>query len=358
MIQFTCECGRRLQAPETSAGRPVSCPACGQQLLVPAAREDAIQPSSPEQVQVQSKRPPRLSAEDGADAPRDLPAGTSGKAVATLVLGILALFCNVLAAVPAVILGMLALRDIKQSRGRIGGHGLAVAGLAIAGGGTLVSCVLGAMLGLLLPAVQKVREAAARVQSQNNLKQMALAMHSFHDANGHMPAPALSDRTGKPLLSWRVAILPYLGENALYQQFKLDEPWDGPNNSKLLSRMPKVYECAAAPKTPGETIYRVFVGNGAAFEPGRALRITEFLDGTANTILIVEAKQSVPWTKPDDLPYSPVQPLPPLGGHHAGGFNVVAADGAVHFIPKDTPEQTLRPLITRNEGQFVPFPQP
>jgi hypothetical protein len=122
--------------------------------------------------------------------------------------------------------------------------------------------------------------------------------------------------------------------------------------------MPKVYECAAAPKPPGETIYRVFVGNGAAFEDRRGLRMTEFLDGTANTILIVEAKQSVPWTKPDELPYSPTQPLSTLGGHHSGGFNVVAANGAVHFIPKDMPEQTLRLLITRNDGQPASFPQP
>jgi hypothetical protein len=131
------------------------------------------------------------------------------------------------------------------------------------------------------------RETLRQSIEQDNLKLMALAMHSYNDANGHMPAPALYDRTGRPLLSWRVAILPYLGENALYQQFKLDEPWDGPNNSKLLSRMPKVYECAAAPTPPGETIYRVFVGNGAAFEPGRGLRFpAEFPDGTANTILI------------------------------------------------------------------------
>jgi hypothetical protein len=204
------------------------------------------------------------------------------------------------------------------------------------------------------------QEASQRVQSQNNLKLMTLAMQNYTDSNlGHMPAPALSDRTGKPLLSWRVAILPYLGEQALYQQFKLDEPWDGPKNSRLLSRMPKVYKCAAAPTPAGETIYRVFVGNGAAFEPGRGLRFpAEFLDGMSNTILIVEAGQSVPWTKPDELPYDPQRPLPPLGGTFTNGYNVVSAEGSVHFIPKDTPEQTLRPLITRNDGQEVFFPAP
>jgi hypothetical protein len=204
--------------------------------------------------------------------------------------------------------------------------------------------------------VQKTREAAARMQSQNNLKQMSLAMLNYHDAQNHFPAAAICDRNGKPLLSWRVALLPYLEQQPLYTQFKLDEPWDGPNNIKLLGQMPKVYNCPSAQTPANETVYQVFVGNGAIFETTRGLRIPDITDGLSNTLLIVEANQSVPWTKPDDLPYNPNGPLPRLGGHSPNGFNAAAADGSTRFIPNNTPEQTLRSLITRNDGMAVPFP--
>jgi hypothetical protein len=362
MIRFHCECGKLLQAREENAGQEVRCPSCGRQLFVPAASADAIRagedtfrPSAPADFEDDEPdrgrgRPPREEA---------APVSTSGKATTSLILGILSLFCNVLAGLPALIVGLLALRDINRSRGRLGGHGLALAGVITACAGTLMSCVLYGVLLLpllLLPAVQKVREAAARAQSANNLKQMSLAMMNYHDTQNHFPAAAICDKNGKPLLSWRVALLPYLNQQQLYAQFKLDEPWDSPNNIKLLGQMPMVYSCPAAQTPPGETVYQVFVGNGAIFETTRGRPLTEILDGTSNTILIVEANQSVPWTKPDDLPYNPNGPLPPLGGHSPNGFMVVSADGAVHFIPKNTPEQTLRPLITRNDGILVPFP--
>src|SRR5262249_51556565 len=109
----------------------------------------------------------------------------------------------------------------------------------------------GVSAGLLIPAVQKTREAASRMQNQNNLKEMALAMHNYHDVNGKFPPAAICDKQGKPLLSWRVAILPYVEQDNLYKQFKLDEPWDSEHNKKLIAQMPKVYALPRDPK-PGE----------------------------------------------------------------------------------------------------------
>jgi prepilin-type processing-associated H-X9-DG protein len=211
-------------------------------------------------------------------------------------------------------------------------------------------------VGLLLPAVQKVREAAARMKSSNNLKQMVLAMHNYHDANGQFPAAAICDKQGKPLLSWRVAILPYIEANNLYQQFHLDEPWDSEHNKKLLPLMPPIYQIPADPNPSKEnTYYRVFVGNGALFELCKPTRITDITDGTSNTIMIVEAGESVPWTKPEGLEFDPQKPLPKMGTFHAGGFNAAFADGSVRFIRSGVAEATLRALITRAGGEVVDF---
>jgi RNA polymerase sigma factor (sigma-70 family) len=170
-------------------------------------------------------------------------------------------------------------------------------------------------------------------------------------AGGSAREPAFS---GNALLSWRVALLPYLGEQELYKQFNRNEPWDSPHNKKLLSRMPKVYAApGVASLEPGMTYYQVFVGEHAAFEKHRALRLADFPDGLSNTILIVEAGSPVPWTKPEDLHYATDDPLPQLGGLFSEIFNAAFADGAVAVLSKKADPETLRRAITRDDG--VPF---
>jgi hypothetical protein len=208
-------------------------------------------------------------------------------------------------------------------------------------------------LALLVPAVQKVRAASDRVQSVNNLKQIALAMHNYHDAYKHFPAQAICDKNGKPLLSWRVSILPYIEQAPLYQQFKLDEPWDSEHNRKLIPLMPNIYVVPAAPEVKGQTFYRVFVGGGAAFEKNRGVKIAEFTDGTSNTILCVEASESVPWTKPDDLVYDAQKPLPkPANFYGTNVFMAAFADGSVRALSNSITEATLRAFITRAAGDI------
>jgi prepilin-type processing-associated H-X9-DG protein len=211
--------------------------------------------------------------------------------------------------------------------------------------------------GLYLPGVKTVRESANHVQSQNNLKQMGLAMHNYHDTHGRFPAASICDKNGKPLLSWRVAILPFIEQNDLYQKFHLDEPWDSKHNKTLLDQMPKTYTLPAAPKQGGSnTHYRVFVGKDALFELGesKGRGIAQITDGTSNTIMIVEADESVPWTKPEGLVYDPEKPLPRLGKFYKGGANAVFADGSVHHLAATIAEATLRALITHSGGEVVP----
>jgi hypothetical protein len=207
---------------------------------------------------------------------------------------------------------------------------------------------------LLLPAVQKVREAANRTKSANNLRLLALAMHMYHDTYGHFPPAAVYSKEGKPLYSWRVLLLPYLEEEQLYKQFKLDEPWDSEHNRPLLARMPKVYALPAGQgKEPHATFYQGFVGPRAAFEGKEGKRLADFTDGTSNTLLIAEAAEAVPWTKPVDLPYDAKKPLPKLGGPGQDYFNAAFADGAVRAIKKNIGKEVLRALITRNGNEAI-----
>ena len=89
----------------------------------------------------------------------------------------------------------------------------------------VVIAIIGVLIGLLLAAVQRVREAANQTACRNNLKQIGLAMHNYHSVNNAFPMPAIVDKDGKPLLSWRVAILPFIERGELYNKFHTDEPW-------------------------------------------------------------------------------------------------------------------------------------
>jgi hypothetical protein len=212
-------------------------------------------------------------------------------------------------------------------------------------------------LGSVLEGIRKTREAANRQRSMNNLKQIALAMHNYAATyDGRFPPPAITSKDGTPLLSWRVAILPYIEQHELYRQFHLDEPWDSEHNKKLLAKMPLQYLPTNVETKPYTTFYRVFAGKGSAFDNPEGNKIQDFTDGTSNTILVVEAGDAVPWTKPDPLPFGPNVRLPKLGGETPGQFLAAYADGSVHGLPKNIAPDKLRALITRNGGEIIEGP--
>lgn len=207
----------------------------------------------------------------------------------------------------------------------------------------------------LYPAYEYQRVGVYKVRSKNNLQHIGMAMHSFVGTYGAFPPAAYCDERGTPLYSWRVLLLPFLEETNLYDRFKPNEPWDSPSNKPLLAKMPRVYmdPKQREPKEPYATYYQVFTGGGAIFDHRHQpiLGFADISDGCSRTFTVVEAGNPVPWTKPEDLPYSPDQALPKIGGMFSDGFNALTADGAVHWVPRNTKEKTIRATFTYRGGE-------
>jgi uncharacterized protein (TIGR03067 family) len=185
--------------------------------------------------------------------------------------------------------------------------------------------------------------------SQVNLRQIGLAFHDYLDARRRFPPQAICGTDGKPLLSWRVAILEFLPKGPeLYKQFKLNEPWDSAHNVKLLEQIPDFYRpVTGASVKPGSTYYQVFTGPNTLYpKPASAPRLGQIADGSSNTFLVVDAASAVPWTKPDDLPYDPKKDLSKLGGSFEDGFYAAMCDGRASFIPRETAANVLHALVT------------
>jgi hypothetical protein len=279
---------------------------------------------------------------------------TSGMAITSLVLGITSFFCWIFTGLPAVILGIVALRKINRSQGQLRGDGLAIAGIVTGAISSFV--ILPVMVALMLPAVQAAREAARRNVSLNNLKQISLALQMHADTHNGV-FPAAKGEAGSQL-SWRVHILPFIEEQALYEQFHLDEPWDSEHNRALIARMPAIFKDPADRLPPGETSYLAVTGPGTAFGDGTtgpALR--DFSDGLSSTIMLVEADsdQSVAWTKPDDWQFDPNNPRRGLGSSRPGGFLAILADSSSRFIHNDTDPESVKAMMTRDGGEPVEF---
>jgi hypothetical protein len=197
---------------------------------------------------------------------------------------------------------------------------------------------------------------AEKVQSTNNLKQIALAMLNFNSTYNAFPAAYNTSKDGKPLLSWRVQILPYIEEGPLYGEFHLDEPWDSEHNKRLIPRMPRIY---AAPGSRAakefKTNYLVPHGDGMMFSDGKKTKLQEVTDGLSNTIMVVEASddRAVVWTKPDDYEVDLKKPMAGLVGLRRGGFIAAFGDGSIHFLKDTIKPETLKALFTRAGGEFI-----
>jgi prepilin-type processing-associated H-X9-DG protein len=257
--------------------------------------------------------------------------------------------------------------DVPRKQGMGTGAILAIVLVVVLLGALALAGIVAA---LMIPAVGAGREAARRIQCNNNLKQISLALLSYEAAHGCFPPAYIPDKNGKPMHSWRVLILPYMEEQELYDQYHFDEPWDSPHNSTLASQMPDVYACPSDASAGGSiTSYAMLVGPHA-FSPGpKGRKLSEIIDGTSNTIMVAEtANLGVNWMQPQDLDVSLMR-FEVNGGrskgstrgteissHHAGGANVAFCDGTVRFLSNTMDAKRLKAMTTIDGGETVPPP--
>jgi prepilin-type processing-associated H-X9-DG protein len=217
----------------------------------------------------------------------------------------------------------------------------------------------GVGLALLLPAVQSAREAARRMQCSNNMKQIGLALHNYHDTYQSFPPAYTVDADGKPLHSWRTLILPFLNQQAIYSQIDLSEPWDSPKNAQFNNAVIPVFQCESDSPGPG-CDYVAIVGPNTLFQGPAGVSMSQIIDGTSNTIAVVEAKGNVTsWMAPVDLDFAKMKFAPnggagESGSNHPGGMNAVFADGSVRFLSNSIAPNTMQNLTTINDGQVIP----
>lgn len=246
----------------------------------------------------------------------------------------------------------------RPSRSAGAGVGMLVGVLAIA------AIVCGGFLtALLLPAVQAAREAGRRAQCTNQLKQIGVAMHNYHDVYKCFPAAVLTDEEGEPRRSWRVAILPFVNGGMIYDQYDFSQPWNSKGNRSLEMPMSYVYRCPsdAGSATLYNTSYVMVVGEGTiGGEPNESVKIADVTDGTSNTILAIEVGgSSIHWMEPRDMTVDEAITYitsPSATGQqhsHPGGVNVLMADGSVHFVASSIAPETLRRMMVRNDGRAI-----
>jgi hypothetical protein len=334
MLVFPCpSCSAKLQMSEDLAGKKVRCSSCKEVVTAPerSGPSDAIK-SGPAQAPT-SVAPGKPRTKGGSDRDDDESSrrGSGGDIAAAA--------------------GTAA---VATAAGGLGiGAILAIVGI---GAFCLVGCVVAGLLGLLLPAVQKVREAAARTQTTNNMKQIALACHSHHDTFKTLPTPKafMPPQGTQPVeLSWRVSILPFIEQAALFNQFDRTQAWDSPRNKVNSDSLIVIYQDPGRDQGPTvDTHFQYFTGPNTLWPTNKKCTfVLDIPDGTSNTFLFAEAANPVPWAKPAEMAIAPGQPLPLPEGR----FITAMCDGSVRFVDRARiNDQGLRLYIDPKDGQAPP----
>lgn len=227
----------------------------------------------------------------------------------------------------------------------------------------VVGGISACLAALLTPAVTSNCGRRAMASCEMNLHSIGQALRAYHDTYGSFPAAYVADEQGTPMHSWRVLLLPFLDEQALYDEYRFDEPWNGSHNSRLEGRIPSVYQSRFEPIVAGErdgltTSVAALIGPATAWPGADALRLDDISDELSETLLVVEvARSGIHWMEPRDLDIAhmaeTVNSERGLGvsSRHERGAHALFADNSVRLLKNELPPATLRALLTRNGGE-------
>jgi hypothetical protein len=200
---------------------------------------------------------------------------------------------------------------------------------------------------------KRVASKAIEASCRQNLKRLGDALHAYHDRHGKFPPAFVRGKDGSPAHSWRVLILPFLGRHDLYDAYRMDEPWDGPNNIGLADQMPDVFACpSGTDREKGKSSYVAVVGSQTMWPGDKAAPLSWATDSTSQTILLIEISNSgIGWTEPRDVRLGEI--LPPdgddvserFGSGHKGTVNKLLVDGSVHSIKHSPSERISRRIL-------------
>lgn len=223
----------------------------------------------------------------------------------------------------------------------------------------VVFVIIAILVALMIPASRGSRGAARRTQCKNNLKQLGLALHNYHDTYGSFPPAYTVDDAGNRLHSWRTLILPFIDQAPLYATIDLSKPWDDPVNAQAFETSLPAYQCPSATIEPGQTTYVTIAGEDHAFSETTGRTFSEIKDGTSNTVMVIEvaASDTVHWMSPHDVDgeyFAGLNKYSELS--HTGGLQVLFADGSVRYIAiEGTSEQ--RTALSTIAGEDESFPE-
>lgn len=324
MLNIRCpSCNTRIQTADEHAGTEIACPECNAGVTIPSPDGITASPAAVGASHAGAITTPENVATAGPRR-RDHETATS-------------------AAAKGMGVGMIVL-------------------IVLGVGGCIMLAIVAILVALLVPAVQKVREAAARTQTTNNMMQIGLACHNYEATFKEFPGPKMRGIQMAPFrlpppgtveLSWRVSILPFIEQNALFQQFDKSAAWDDPKNRAFANSAVKEYQSVwRNPPDPTQTHFQFFTGPNTMFPtPGERVRIADITDGTSNTILFAESQTVAPWSKPQDIVVAPNMPI----GVPPDRFLATLADGSVRmFDHRQVNDGVLRMLIDPRDGMVPP----
>ena len=214
---------------------------------------------------------------------------------------------------------------------------------------------------LTLPAWEAAEEALRRRACVDRMHRVTLAILLYECDHGTLPPAYTVDASGNPLHSWRVLLLPYLGQQELFDSIRLDEPWDSEHNQQFHKHVLETYQCPSSGLKPGQTTYSVVVGPDTAFQAGQGKSLSDFGPKSAGMILLVERRSPGCWMDPAlDVPQEVaeegVNESAPgndaIASPHPGGANVGQRSGSTQFLSEIVDSETLKGLLQGTGGRI------